>query len=197
MIIYDKVEQGTDEWLKLRMGKFTASVFPKLFMKKDTQGYQDAINKVVFERLTGELPESFSNDWMNRGTELEPVAIDIYENTTFNKVKRIGFIEHSEWIGCSPDGIVGKDGMLQVKCPKYSTLISYILSDQIPKDYMIQMQGEMLVAEKQWSDFYVFHPKLKPILKRVERNSKMHIEIWDKLFEAIADVEKRIVKISS
>ena len=83
MIVHN-VKQNTEEWMKLRMGKFTSSSFGDLFMKKTTAGYQNAINKVVFERLTGETPESFSNKWTDRGHELEPLAREAYELRTFN-----------------------------------------------------------------------------------------------------------------
>jgi hypothetical protein len=92
------VQQGTDEWLALRRGKFTASTFYDLFLKPETKTYQDAINRVVFERLTGESPESFQNEWMKRGNELEPQAIEAYELQTFSKVERVGFCEFSEWV---------------------------------------------------------------------------------------------------
>lgn len=195
MKIHNDIIQHSDEWFAIRRGKFTASNFAKLFMAKTTAGYQDAINQVVFERLTGESPESFSNNWMDRGTELEPIAIEQYETSTFNKVHRIGFVEATEWIGCSPDGFVSDVGMLQVKCPKYSTLITYHLKNEVPKDYMIQIQGELLVCEKEWSDFYVYHPKLKPLLKRIYMDKAMIMDINKNLNEAIEEVQKRIEKI--
>lgn len=194
MIIHD-IQQGTDEWLRLRMGKFTASNFAKLFMAKSTKGYNDTINSVVFERLTDEIPESFSNEWMERGKELEPHAIEAYQLQTFSLVKRIGFVEHSEWIGASPDGYVDRSGMIQVKCPRFATLIGYLLDGEVPKDYAIQMQGEMFVAEKEWNDFYVYHPKLKPLLIRVNRDEKIIKDIQVKIAEAIETAQERISQI--
>jgi len=195
MTVYSDIIQGTDEWNAIRAGKFTASIFSDLLMKETTKGYQDAINKVVFERITGESPESFSNNWMQRGTELEPIAIEQYELSTFNKVKRVGFIEISEWVGCSPDGLIEEPGMLQVKCPKYSTLISYHLDGKVPSDYYTQIQGELYVSGRQWSDFYVYHPKLKPLLKRIHRDEKHIAEIKSALDKAIELAEKRIKQI--
>ena len=194
MKIYN-VAQNTPEWLELRRGKFTASNFASLFMAKTTKGYQEVINNIVFERLTGEIPESFSNGWMERGKELEPLAIEAYQFQTFKAVSRVGFVELDEWIGCSPDGFVGTDGMIQVKCPKYSTLIEYILDGSVPKSYQIQMQGEMWVSERAWSDFYVYHPKLSPLLIRVNRDEKLIKEIQSKIAEAKGEAEKRMTKI--
>ena len=191
MIIHN-VQQNTEAWKKLRMRKFTSSSFGDLFMKKTTAGYQNAINKVVFERLTGETPESFSNKWTDRGHELEPIAREAYELRTFNKVHEIGFVELDEWTGASPDGFVGDTGGVQIKCPIYTTIISYRLNGDIPSEYMYQMQGELLVTGRQWIDFFCFHPKLKSIIKRVNRDEKMISEIQEKLNEAIEEATKRI-----
>jgi len=78
-VVNHKVDQNSEEWFALRRGKFTASTFKDLFMGKDTQGYKDAIYKVAFERLTNQSPESFTNEYMQRGTELEPEARAWYE----------------------------------------------------------------------------------------------------------------------
>lgn len=196
MIIHE-VEQNTDEWMKVRGGKFTASTFSDLFAKPSTATYRNAVNKVVFERLTGEIPESFSNKWMERGKELEPQAIEAYELSTFNKVQRVGFVEYSDWIGCSPDGLIGADGMIQVKCPASSTLIEYIMDNEVPRDYMIQIQGELWITERKWSIFYVYHPKLKPLSIRVERDEKLILEIRKNIETAIELAEQRIRKIGA
>jgi putative phage-type endonuclease len=194
MIIHD-VKQGSPEWDALRRGRFTASTFGDLFMKESTKGYQEAINKVVFERISGESPETYSNDFMKRGTELEPIARQSYELETFNRVSMVGFIEHDEWIGGSPDGLIEDSGTLEIKCPKWNTLIGYILDNEIPKDYMYQMQGNLFVSERQWCDFYVWHPKFTPMLRRVNRDEKIISEIQEKLKIAIEEVKQRINKI--
>ena len=194
MIIHE-MEQGTDEWLAIKLGKFSASNFCKLFMSETTQGYNDIINQIVFERITGKTPEFYVNDYMKRGTELEPIARQEYEFSTFTKVKQVGFIELNEWVGVSPDGLIGKDGMLEIKCPKYSTLISQKLSQKVPKDYYWQMQGQMYVADRKWVDYYVYHPDLEPFLIRVERNEKDIEELRQKLDKAIESVTERINKL--
>lgn len=191
MIIHE-VEQNTPEWLELRKGKFTASNFGKLFMAKTTAGYNELINKVVFERLTGELPETYSNEYMQRGHELEPEAIQRYEFETFRKVTRVGFVEINNFIGCSPDGFVGNKGMVQVKVPKYSTLIDYMISNKIPKDYLWQMQGELWICEREWNDFFVYHPSLNPLKIRVNRDEVKIKELESELEIAIETVQERI-----
>ena len=194
MIIHE-VEQGTVEWFDARKGKFTASTFSDLFMAKSTKGWNNLVNQVVFERLTGAVPESFKSEWMKRGTELEPNAREAYELATFNKVRQVGFVEKDEWVGCSPDGLVGSDGMVEIKCPKFSTLIDYHLTGKIPEDYYWQMQGGMYVCEKKWCDFYVWHPSMKPLLERVYPVADNVKGLELKLAEAIAEAKKRINKI--
>jgi hypothetical protein len=196
MIIHDAI-QGTPEWDAVRLGKFTASRFSDLFMDQKTKGYQGLINQVVFERLTGEKPESFSSAWMDRGKELESDARHAYELETFRKVQRVGFVELDEWVGCSPDGFVGADGTVEIKCPKYSTLIDYHLTGKIPTDYFWQMQGGLYITGRAWCDFYVWHPKLKPILKRVYLEPEKIELLKSALNIAIDTTKTRIKRIAS
>ena len=195
MIIHE-LEQGTPEWHKVRCGKFTASNIHKLFMGKSTKGYNDYLNQIVYERLTGEQPESFSSEWMDRGIELEAEAIQAYELLTFSKVTRVGFVEFDDWHGCSPDGFVGEYGMLQVKCPKWSTMLDDRLNDpSIPKEYLYQMQFEMMVSERKWNDYFCYHPKLEPILKRVEYDKSICDAIAMETIKAEVEIEKRLTKL--
>lgn len=184
MKFYD-IEQGSIEWLALRLGKFTSSNFGKLFMGKSTDGYKKNIYKAVFERLTNERPESFRNEWMDRGNELEPEALKSYEMLTFNKVRNGGFFEFDEWTGASPDGLIGKDGLVQVKCLKYNTMIEYLQGKNLPKDYHYQCHGEMMATGRKWNDFYAYHPKLKPVIIRIERDEAVINEIQIELEIAI------------
>lgn len=194
-MIHHKVEQNSLEWFDLRKGKFTASTFKDLFMKTDTQGYKDAIYKVAYERLTDESPESFSNEWMQRGTELEPEARAWYEFEKQVDVVSGGFFEYNSWIGASPDGLVGDSGLIEIKCPKFSTMMDYLIKKELPKTYYYQVHGQLLVTDRQWCDFVAYHPKLKPLILRIERNSEIDKEILEKLFKAIKEVEQIINKL--
>lgn len=194
-MIYHDIQQNSEEWFALRTGKFTASTFKDLFMSKTTQGYQDAIYKVAFERLTNESPESYTNEWMQRGTELEPEARAWYEFEKDVKVLNGGFFEYNDWIGASPDGLVGEDGLLEIKCPKYSTLMNYLINKELPKNYYYQVHGQMLATDRQWCDFIAYHPKLPRLVLRIERDKEVDKEILDKLFEGIKKVESIINKL--
>ena len=194
MTYYD-IEQNSDEWMALRCGKFTASMFKDLFAKETTQTYQDAIYKIVFERLTGEVPESFSNDWMQRGHELEQEASDWYSLTTGYEVLNGGFFKLSDWIGASPDGLIGEDGLIEIKCPKYSTMINYLLDQRVPKIYEWQVQGQLYVTGRAWCDFICYHPKLKRLVLRIERDDKMLSDLEQKLNESISKADSIIEKL--
>lgn len=193
MKFYD-IEQNSDEWMDLRRGKFTCSIFGDLFMGKNTAGYRNAIYQVVFERLTGETPENFSGNWMKRGHEFEAEGLEKYELTTFNKITNGGFCELNEWVGGSPDGFVGKN-LAEIKCPKYSTQIDYLISKQLPKIYEKQVQGQLYVTGAKWCDFMCYHPKLKPLIIRIERDETIIKEIESKLAESIEKAQSIITKL--
>jgi putative phage-type endonuclease len=191
-----KVDQNTDEWMELRRGKFTASSFADLFAKDTTAAYQKAIYRVVYERMTGEQPESFQNDYMKRGHELEPLAIAEYERQTFAEVQPGGFWELNEFVGASPDGLVGDDGLIEVKCPAYNTMIEYLLNPKLPSQYKWQVHGQLLVTGRQWVDFTAYHPKLKMLTIRIDRDELLINELNNVLEVSIEKVKQIINKLS-
>ena len=195
-MIHHLVDQNTDEWMDLRKGKFTASGFKDLFATKTTAAYQKAIYRVVYERLTGEQPESFSNEYMKRGHELEPLARECYEKETFNEILDPGFFEFNEWIGASPDGLIGSDGMVEIKCPAFNTMINYMLTQNLPSIYKWQVYGQLYVTGRKWCDFMAYHPKLKPVIIRIERNNSIIDDLELKLIESIEHAENIIKQIS-
>lgn len=193
--VYHNVDQNTYEWFNLRLGRFTASSFKDLFMKHSTIGYEKAIYKTVFERLTGEAPENFSSMYMDRGHELEPLAVDAYQEETFNDVVNGGFFSLGEWVGASPDGLVGENGILEIKSPAYNTMINYLLKNQLPSNYKWQVQGQLYVTGREWCDFMAFHPKLKPLILRINRAEKEIETLKSKLTEAIGIASNIYIKL--
>ncbi|WP_276979206.1 lambda exonuclease family protein [Flavobacterium filum] len=193
-MIFHDIQQGTDEWLNLRKGKFTASTFKDLFAKETTAQYEKAIYRVVFERLSGERVDSeFKSAYMQRGNDLEPDALKRYSLKTFNSVTNGGFFEYDEWIGASPDGLIDEDGQVQVKCPAYNTMINYLLKKKLPNDYFYQVHGELFVTGRQWCDFYAYHPNLEGLIIRIDRDEAVIAEIHKKINESILKV-KSIIK---
>lgn len=191
MIIHT-MEQGTDEWFAVKLGKFSATSFTGLLMAKSTQGWNDAVNKIVFERVTGTRQETYFNKAMQWGTEMEPEARRAYELATFQKVNQVGFVELNENVGCSPDGLISEDGLIEIKCPQPNTLIGYHISGKVPTNYNIQMQGQMWVTGRKWNIFYAWHPNLKPFEVLVERDEALIKRIETEIGIALIEVNKRI-----
>ena len=189
------VEQGTEEWLELRKGKFTASEFKNILAKETTQAHKDIIYKVVYERITNQSPINFVSDWMKRGSELESTARLFYEFENDVEVIQIGFAELNEWVGCSPDGMIGDNGMLEIKCPKFSTHIDYLLKGKLPSEYKPQIQGQLWVCEREWCDFMSYSEHLKPFILRVKRDDKYIKELETKINLAIEKAKEIIKKL--
>lgn len=190
------VEQRSPEWFNLRIGKFTASTFKNLFAGSNTQTYKNEIYRVVFERLTKKSPENVVTEYMQRGTELEPEARSVYELETGNNVKESGFFELNEWIGASPDGLIREDGLIEIKCPKYSTMIEYMIKNKVPSEYIWQIQGQLWVTERKWCDFVAYHPDLPILIIRVLRDENKIKELELAVNQAISEVKKILETIS-
>jgi len=193
MIRHD-VEQGTEEWHALRLGIPTASEFAKVITstgKASTQMGAYA-NRLVAEWLTG-LPGGMEpNGWMQRGTELEPEARAAYEFETGEDVGQVGFLTSDDgWIGCSPDGLVGDKGLLELKCPSPGVHVEYLLNNKLPSDYVPQVQGQLMVAEREWCDFYAYHPDMPPVRIRVERDESFIDALRGRLELLVNDIMRK------
>jgi len=190
-------EQRSDEWFEVRRGKFTGSKFYNLMSKDTTSSYQNLINEVVYERLTNKTLESYQSADMLRGTELEPEAREDYEFVTGNKVEEVGFVSLDEWVGVSPDGLISDDGMIEIKCPKATTQIEYLFKNKLPSIYKWQVQGSLWVLDREWCDFYSYHPDLNHFLLRVERDEKMITELKEKIEESKQIVINKLKRLSN
>lgn len=163
MSIFHDIEQNTEEWFELRRGKFTASMFSDLMMSETTATYKKAIYQILFERRYGKTPsdKAYSNKAMEWGKELEPYARQWYEQNNFIKVQSGGFVEYDGWVGCSPDGLVGDDGLIEIKSVYYNTFIDYKINGQLPTDYKYQVHGQLWITGRQWCDFIGYHPDVE------------------------------------
>jgi len=160
------MEQGTPEWHAARLGKVTASkindVMAKLKGGGEAAGRRNYRAQLVAERLTGEPTETYCSDAMRRGSEMEPLAREAYEFLTGTTVEQIGFIDHPTipMTGCSPDGLIGDDGMLEIKCPNTATHIDWLLGGKVPPEHVNQMRWQMECAGREWCDFASYDPRL-------------------------------------
>ena len=173
MIIHD-VEQNTPEWFALRCGIPTASEFSKILTStgKDSTQSKGYMHTLVGERLAGEPLESVNNVWMERGKELEADALSYFEFETDLDIESQGFITNDDLtLGCSPDGFSGDWGV-EVKCPKGSTHVEYLLGRRVPPVYFPQVQGSMYVTGVDHWWFVSYHPKLDPLIIRVQRDEE-------------------------
>jgi len=193
--------QQTDEWDRWR-ARPTASEFGKFITpargdySKQSAAYAA---KVVAKRL-GVYTESPPTFWMEWGTEHEPNAKAAYTLQTGREITDVGFVlpDGTDAYGCSPDGLVGDDGLIEIKCPAPETLIAYHAAGVFPSQYKPQVQGQLFIAGRAWCDFYVFHPELTPFLLRVEPDLEYHAKMADcllTLLQHIENIESKVQKM--
>lgn len=161
MIIHTDIIQQSEEWYKIRLGKVTASKFKDVMAKGEGKTRKKYMRQLVAEILTGCQQVSYRDKNMEQGTEFEPLARAHYEAVMGVEVQQVGFISRNDDIGISPDGLIGDEGMIEIKCPLTTTLIDYIIADVFPTPYKWQVQGQLWVAERKWSDFVAFDPRMR------------------------------------
>jgi len=196
------IEQGTNEWHQLRLGKVTASRVADIMAKTKTGPSASRNNYLIelaLQRVTGTIEQGYTNDAMAWGTATEPQARVAYEVKTGNFVDQIAFVEHDiiEWFGCSPDGLINNDGLIEIKCPNSATHWATIKDNKPPSKYMIQMQTQMACTGRKWCDFVSFDPRMPErsqlFIQRVERDQKMideiEIEVMKFLIEVFDEVK--------
>lgn len=193
----DQNEQGSPEWLAARLGIPSASMFAKLVTTKGIwSASADAyINQLVAERLTGEREEVFQSYHMLRGTELEADARDLYSLISDAEVTEVGFCLHDTLsAGCSPDGLIGEDGGLEIKCPAPSTHVEYLRGGVLPSKYKQQVMGCLWITGREWWDFVSYHPTMKPLIVRVERDEEYIAALEKCVTKAVNLIEENVEK---
>jgi len=205
MKIIETCEQGSDEWLAMRLGKVTASkvseVISKGRGKAPSKSAETYMIELIAETLTGQSKPFFINDAMRWGTETEPQARNMYEvNNDFVSVKEVAFVEHNEQVGISPDGLIGDDGLLEIKCPTTTTQLKYALSDDYSADYKAQIQMQLWVTERKWCDFVSFDPRLDCaagyLQQRVYRDEDYIEEMKTKVYAFVEKMNLLITKLT-
>lgn len=180
------IEQGSPEWFEQRRGKVTASRIADI-MAKTKSGYstsrQNYLMQLLCERLTGKVEESFKSAAMQRGNDLEPEARNWYQLETGEIVEQVSFIDHPNIndAGASPDGLVGTEGLIEIKCPNTATHIETLRSKKPSDRYYKQMQWQMACTGRKWCDFVSFDNRLPDNLAyfcvRIDRNEEVIAEI--------------------
>lgn len=168
-------DQGSAAWVEARLGLPTASQFHRIItpttMKPSAsaEGYR---NELLAEWLMGAPLEAMDEGFMERGMALEAGARSFYELMREADVEQVGFLWRDDRrCGCSPDGLVGTEGGVEIKCPSPGVHVSYLLGGPGDK-YRAQIQGCLWIAERQWWDFLSYHPTMPPALVRIERDER-------------------------
>jgi len=197
--------QGTQEWRQLRCGKATASRVADIVAKTKTGWGASRANylaELIAERLTGTVAESYTNIAMQWGIDKEPQARAIYEFLGDEQVTQVGFVEHPTiaMAGCSPDGLVGADGLLEIKAPSTATHIDTLLGDVVSSKYITQIQFQMACTGRQWCDFVSFDPRLPEAMqlfvKRVPRNQAVIAELETAVREFLSELDAKVAALT-
>jgi len=187
------IEQQTPEWLEMRKGRVTASrvadvlkVLKSGAASATRRNYRDDL---VTEMLTGRATDHYVSEEMMFGTEQEPYARAAYELARDVMVDDCGFAVHDtiERFGASPDGLVGDDGLIEIKCPNTTTHIGYLLDGGVPEEYQPQMLAAMACTGRQWCDFVSFDPRL-----RLHKNLQLFVRRFERDDKRIAEMEKLV-----
>lgn len=198
------IEQRSDEWFRARCGKVTASRIADLMATTKTGWGASRANymaQLIAERLTGVPAEGYSNAAMQWGTETEPQAIDAYQFHMNAEVSPVGFVLHPEILDCgaSPDGLVGPDGLVEIKCPNTATHLDTLIKQNIPAKYIKQMQWQMVCTGRQWCDFASFDPRLPEHLrlwvKRVPRDDAMIEDMETHVRDFLSEMQEMMAKL--
>lgn len=200
------LEQGSQEWKAARAGKVTASRVADVLAKINTgeaAARRDYKAQLVAEILSGEPQDDcFINDAMRYGMEQEQFARASYETSQGVFVEQVGLIDHPRILraAASPDGLVNHDGLLEIKCPKLATHISYLLSGVVPSQYQPQMLWQMACCEREWCDFVSFRPDLPEHLRmfkiRMPRDETRIHKMEEEVSTFISEVEAMVEKLN-
>jgi len=190
------VEQGTHEWLKMRLGKITGTRLKNVFKSDNLT----LIDELIAEIVTGEVEETFTNSKMQRGKDFEPIVKEIYQQVKDVQIDEVGFCisEKYDFLALSADGFTpDRIGAIEIKCPDTKTHVKYIRQNKIPSDYICQVYTYFIVNEKlEWLDFISFDDRFKAMpmwIKRVER--KDILGALDLTEQGIIDFQKKLLKI--
>lgn len=185
---YSELEQGSEEWLAARCGLLTASTIGKLITPStlkvaDNETSRGLTHTLAAERITGHVEYVHPTFDMQRGTDDEPFARAVYAEH-FTPVEEVGFMVRKEadyTLGFSPDGLVGTDGLIEIKSRKAKEQLATVLLDRVPLYNLAQIHAGMLVTDRKWCDYVSFSAGLPLWRKRIERSAK-----WDAVIEEAA-----------
>lgn len=196
------MQQQSNEWFSSRLGCVTASKMSAVMSKAACR--KNYMAKLICERLTGEREESFTTQAMQRGIDLEPLAREMYKLREFDvEVQEVGFILHPTipWMGASPDGLIDEDGLIEIKCPNTWTHLEFLKSGKPKREYLLQMQTQMMCTGRKWCDFISFDDRLPANLSykcvRIYHDEGLATEIETEVIQFLSELEKEIETIQN
>lgn len=204
MVREQVMEQGSQEWFNARLGKVTASRVADVMAKTKTgisASRANYLTELVVERLTNQKAESFTNEYMQHGIDTEPMARMAYEAAKSVLVTEMGFIDHPSIgnFGCSPDGLLEDDGLIEIKCMSSKNAVETLISKKVPTKYIIQMQTQMAVTGRKYCDFVSFDPRLPEDLQlfivRVDRDDEFIAKIEEEVSTFLKEVDETLIKL--
>lgn len=201
-LVVDGAQDGSEEWLALRAGNITGSKVAHMMAKGDGLTRDKYRVQLAIERMTGKpTQQTFKSKAMIRGNEDEPLAREYYEFLNDVDVRQVMFVwhPHLDHAGASPDGLVGDDGLLEIKCPNMETHIGYLLAKKVPGKYLIQMQWQMACTGRAWCDFMSYCKELPIHLRawiiRVPRDEAKIAELERMAAQFNTEIEALIKKL--
>lgn len=198
------IEQGSPEWKAQRVGKVTASRVADVIAKTKTGASASRANyeaQIICERLTGIAVEGYTNAAMQHGIDTEPQARSGYEFMRNVDVVLAAFVDHPRvpMSGASPDGFVGDDGLIEIKCPQQAAHLETLLTNKVPAKYVTQMMWQMAATERKWCDYVSFNPTFPPHLQlfvqRIHRDEAMISELEKEVLAFLADVDRKVTQL--
>lgn len=199
-----EIAQGTDAWKQLRVGKVTASRVADIIAKTKS-GYSTSranyAAQLISELLTGTPAESYTNAAMQHGIDTEPHARSAYEFYQGDRVEQVAFIHHPriEQSGCSPDGLVGADGLVEIKCPNTATHLETLLGQSVPGKYETQIMWQLACTGRGWCDFVSYDPRLpehmRLFIKRLHRDDERIAELEKEVERFLAEIDAKLSEL--
>lgn len=202
----EEIVQGSDAWKQLRLGKVTASRVADVVARTKTGYGASRVNyaaQLIAERLTGVPAESYVNAAMQHGTDTEPEARKAYCFYQGEDVEQVAFVPHPtiEQAGCSPDGLVGDDGLIEIKCPNTAGHLETLLGQSVPSKYETQIQFQLACTGRKWCDFVSFDPRLpenmRLFVKRVMRDDKRIAELEAEVAAFLREIAAKLSELTS
>lgn len=184
-------EQGSPEWFEARRGIPTASMFATVMAKGQGKTRAKYLYQLAGEILTGEPMDTFSNAHMEHGHEVEGQARAAYELLNDVEVQEVGFIREGR-AGCSPDGLVGDHGGLELKRKLPHILIDIHKRGEMPTEYRAQVQGSMWITGRDWWDFGAYYPGLPLFTKRIRRDEKYIANLAIEVQDFLGDLDEAV-----